>query len=458
MNPGSVPNGGPPTRPPGAPLLIKRKKPAADPFFKNPAAKSAVRKPPVPLQNGHRTPVLNGRPLTPLSNPPRAPAAVRPSVPERERVSGFSDPQVANEGTQFRDYKLVTTKKDLLEGLRFHILQLAGNKPIDIRNEEEFAKPARLHRRDPRAPPPGQHHEKKEEDQLEPKDGLNAAEREELNRRKELRAKEREANLAQIAPSQNASKRMAFKKKTQQVFRTDFSTEEKRRIQTNYEEKLPWHLEDFDNKHCLVGHHQIGSRDSNIAFVFEAGADASTSKFRLIPIEKVYQFKPKREDLQKMSIEEVEAAMKKGGSDPEWLVRAREARIQEAARERTARESRGLFSGAARSSTHAGRGGEEADLDFEEDFADDEEGDLFLDKDEDELLAEKRIKEDQLTANFLDFKDLKEYDEAEEREKREAEARKKNFRDLRKALERRERNYNHGSDSEEGSSVSLTFY
>ena len=452
MNPAA--NGGPANKP-----AIRRKK-AADPFFKGPKAKAAPTKyTPARRENGHLTPpTANGQPkpqTAPIQSRPRPPSPLRLTVPERERVSGFSDPRVVAEGVAYRDIRLVTTKKDLLDGLRYHILQLAGEKPVDIRNEVEFAKPARLHRRDPRAPPPG-HLEKREEDQFDSKDGLNAAEREELNQRKEARQKEREANLAQIAPSQNAGKKLSFKKKTLQVYRPDFSAEEKRRIQTNYEEKLPWHLEDFDNRHCLVGHHQQGSRDSNAAFVYEPTVDASTGKFRLIPIEKVYQFKQKRDDLQKMTIEEAEAAMKKGGSDPEWLVRSREARVQEQLKDRAAKESKGLFSGASKSTAFAGRTGEEADLDFEEDFADDEEGDLFIDKDEDQKLAEARIKEDQLQANFLDFKDLKEYDEADEREKREAEARKKNFKDLRKALERRERNYNHGSDSEYGSTVSWT--
>ncbi|EXJ69189.1 uncharacterized protein A1O5_07225 [Cladophialophora psammophila CBS 110553] len=456
MNPGSAPSSVPATRPPGAPPMVRRKKPASDPFFKGPRNNPAGTKPQL---NGHLTPPVNvnghlpPKPQSLNALPPRPSSPSKAVIPDRERVSGFSDPRVAAEGISYTDYKLVTTKRDLLNSLRYHILQLAGDKPIDIRNEAEFPKPVRLHRRDPRAPPPGQEKEKKEEEKPEPKDGLTAAEREDLTRRKEARQKEREANLAQIAPSQNTGKKLNFKKKTQQVFRPDFSAEQKRRIQTNYEEKLPWHLEDFENKHCFIGHHQIGSVSSNAALIYEPSVDASTGKFRLIPIEKVYQFKPKREDLQKMSIEEVEAAMKKGGSDPEWLIRHREARIQEALKERAAKESRALFSGAARTTVDAGRTGEEADLDYEDDFADDEEGDLFVDKDEDEKLAEKRIKEDQLQANFLDFKDLKEYDEAEAREKREAEARKKNFRHMRKALERRERNYNHGSDSEYESST-----
>lgn len=455
MNPGPVPPGGPANHPPGVPVMIKRKKPQSDPFFKGPRRPVP---PPKAQQNGHLTPPVNGHlPAKAQNLQPSTPSSLRdrpsskPAVPLSQQVSGFSDPRITAEGIPFKDYKLVTTKRDLQNNLRTHLLQLAGDKVVDIRNESEFPKPARLHRRDPRAPPPGP--QQKEEPEIEPKDGLNATEREELTRRKEVRQKEREANLAQIAPSQNAGKKLYnFKRKTQQVFRSDLSDEAKRRIQTNYEEKLPWHLEDFDNKHCLIGHHQNGSMNTHAALIFEP-TDGADGKFRIIPVEKYYQFKPRRELAPQMTIEEVEAAMKKRGSDPEWLVRQREARLAEAARELTSKQSRGLFSG-AQAGGIAGRGGEEADLDFEDDFADDEEGALFVDKDEDEKLAEKRIKEDQLTANFLDFKDLKEYDEAEEREKREAEAKKKNFRELRKALERRERNYNHGSDSEDVSSVS----
>jgi len=453
-SPAAATTGGP-NRLPGSVPLVKRKKVHDDPFFKD----STKKKPPQPPKiqpNGHLLPQANGH-LAPKLGPlrttspdsQRAGSPAKPAIPIRERVSGFSDPRITAEGIPYRDYQLVTSKRDLLNGLRYHILQLTGDKAVDIRNESEFTKPARLHRRDPRTAPTGHGKEEGEE----PKDGLNATEREELGKRKEARQKEREANLAQIAPSSGSGRKLNnLKKKTQQVFRPDYTAEEKRRIQTNYEEKLPWHLEDFDNKHCFIGQNQVGSMGVHAALAYEPAVDASTGRFRLIPVEKVYHFKPKRELPVAMTIDEVEAAMKKRGSDPEWLIRQREARIAEASKELAARKSKGLFSGAQTDSI-AGRTGEEADLDFEDDFADDEEGDLFEPKDEDMKLAEKRIKEDQLQANFLDFKDLKEYDQAEERERREAEARKKNFRDLRRALEKRERNYNHASDSEYESSV-----
>ena len=386
---------------------------------------------------------------SPSSHRSASPPSASPA-PE-ERVSGFSDHRVAN-GT-FRDYKLVTTKRALLEGLRFHLLQFSGDKPIDVRSEADFTRPVRLHRRDPRAAPTGPVKEEIEES----KDGLDKAEREQLKIRKEARQKEREANLAQIAPSAGSSKKLnAFKKKTAQVYRPEYSVEDRRRIQTNYEEKLPWHLEDFDNKHCFVGTNQTGSSNVQAAFVFEPSLDATTGKFRLLPVEKVYNFKPKRGNIQTMTIEEAEAAMKKRGRDPEWLIRHQEARLRDASTALLSKRSRGLFSG-AQQATVAGRQGEEADFDFdaEQDFADDEEGDFFADKDEDEKFAEKKIKEDQLQANFLDFKDENEYDRAEEKEKKAEEARKLIGKKMNKKLELREKNYNHASDSEDYLSSSV---
>lgn len=447
MNPTPSPSNGGLVNNPSAPVpIIKRSKPRNDPFFSS--RKPLPRRPHAVVNglNGHVAPAQHlQKPMTPSSRRSASPANL--DVPESERVSGFSDPQVTAKGIQYTDYKLVTSKRELLDGLRYHALQLTDEKPIDIRNEAEFPKPARLHRRDPRAPTVVPVKEETEEI----RDGLNQQEREEFNKRKEARQKEREANLAQVAPSSTPARKVNnFKNKTQQVFRRDFTTEEKLRIQTNYEEKLPWHLEDFDSKHCFVGHNQIASARTNVAFVWEAGSGGSPGRYRLIPVEKVYHFSTKREDkIPNMTIEEVEKMMKRrGGSEPEWLVRHREARVAEMARELEARRAKGLYS-AAQVDYEAGRQGEEADLDFDDDFADDEEGDLFVEKDEDTKLAEKRIKEDQLLANLFDMKDEKEYDRAEERERREDEARRKNFSYIRKALEKREKNYNHASDSEE---------
>lgn len=434
--------------------VVKRKKPSSDPFFSGPKARVPLHK---PRANGQANPSQNGRLPVPAplqSSTPNSQRSISPAhhAAEIERVSGFTDPQVVAGKIPYKDYRLVTTKKEFLDGLRFHILQLTGDKSIDIRNESEFPKPARMMRRDPRTVAPGQQREAG----IDLKDGLKPEEREELNKRKEQRQKEREANLAQIAPSQTASKKVPnFKKKVQQVFRPELTEQDKRRIQLNYEEKLPWHLEDFESSTCFIGQNQVGSANQYAAFVQETAADGS-GVFRLVPVEKVYHFNPKKKAVEAMSIEEAEAMMKRRGTEPEWLLQLRHERIKDAQHEVEAKKSRGLFSGAQMANV-AGRQGEEADLDFDEDFADDEEGPLFEEKDEDEKLAEKKIKEDLLTANIFDLKDIKEYDEAEEKEKREEEERKKNNKRIRKALEKRERNYTLASDSEASSDVSCLF-
>lgn len=425
------------------------KKKTNDPFFKPKKAVFPPRALPRPaLQNGHLAPagLLASRPSTPNSQRSLSPA--RTVAAFDERVSGFSDPNVTAKGIPYRDYKVVVTKRDLLDGFRFHLAQLPGDKPLDIRNDGDFTKPVRLHRRSANSTAPGPAKE-----DIDQKDGLNQEQREELNERKEARQKEREANLAQIAPSASTGRKLNnFKKKTQQVYRPDYTLEERRRIQTNYEEKLPWHLEDFDNKHTFVGRHQVGSTRVHAALVSEQANDGS-SRFRLLPVEKIYHFREKRDVVKPLSYEEAERAMKKGGFLPEILLRKREAAEEEVKMESLGKAAKGLFSGAIKN-TIAGREGEEADLDFDDDFADDEEGDLFIEKDEDAKIAEKKIKEDQLQSNFFDFKDLKEEQIAEEREKKDELARKEHFRGIRKALERRERNYNHGSDSDADSTDS----
>ena len=404
---------------------------------------------------------VNGRlnttnPLKPLRG--ASPQSTRSASPSKTlasnevKESGFSDPNLAP--GSYRDYKLVSTKRALREGLRFHLLQLPGEQSTDIRNQADFTRPVRLHRRDPRAVPAAP----PKEDPEESKDGLNNAEREELNAKKEARQKEREANLALIAPSnkdRNGKRKMPpFKKKTAQVWYYDNSVEDRQRIQTNYEEKMPWHLEDFDNKHCYVGVHQAGSFNANAAFIHEQSLDDPDGRFRLLPVEKMYDFKTRRKlSTENMTIEEIDKAMKKKGRFPDFLVEAERKRIAQAAKENVDRKSRAVYSGSQKEQI-AGRQGEEADFDFEDDFADDEEGnDIFGDKDEEEKEAERKIKEDQLVANAFDLKMEGDYDFQEEKERREEEARKLMSREIHRKLELREKNYNHGSDSEGSYSV-----
>jgi transcription initiation factor TFIIF subunit alpha len=450
-----LPNGQLPQR---TVLPPKKKAKAADPLFG--PKKRAILNPKAPNTkpriNGAPVPVLKPQPgqsPAPLGAP--SPARTSPAVDDRKRTSGFSDPNGAIPNVEYRDFKLVTSKRELLTGLRYHVLQFARDSPTDIRNEKEFTRPVRLHRRDPRAVPVEQIPLEKSEDV---KDDLELEEKEDFNKRKEARRLEREANLAQVAPSLDSGRKpTVIKKKTAQVHSRGYTIEERKKMQSNYEEKLPWHIEDFDNRHCYVGSNQTGSSGIHAALIHEGGNDPSNGCFRLLPIEKMYQFKAKK-TYKTMTIEEAENAMKKKGRDPQWMIERKEAHMKEAQQEQLARRSRAFFG--TKDENAAGRGDEGADLDFnmEEDFADDEEGDGFFEKDEDERLAETRIKEDQLNANIFGIKEETEYDKAEENERREKEKKKLIGKGIKKALEKREKNFDHASDSDDpfGSTVSIS--
>lgn len=449
-------NGTTDTAPPSTgnvpPNLLRRvQRPKANLFAVARQPGQVRQKPNGPVSSPH----INGKLVRTIPQP-HPQRSVSPSVAPNVNVnqhSGFSDPNVAPHVTKYQDYKLVTTKKDLIEGLRHHVMRLSEEKQVDIRDPAQFSQPAHLHRRDPRTSLGNL----LKDDQIELKDGLKENERENMSKLKELRQQERAANLAQIAPTQAARKNANQKLKTKEVRKREYTEEEKRRIQTNYEEKLPWHLEDFDNKHCFIGDNQGPAAHRHVAFVFEAASDTATAKFRLVPVEKVYEFNPKKVDRQAMSIEQAEAAFKKRVTMPEWLERVEEKTILRKKQQLSEEQSSKFFSGEAKTNKFAGRTGEDADIDFDDDelFADDEEGDVIKVQDEDEKFAERRIKEDQLKANYFEVKTEREYDEEEEEEERERQRQKQNFKGYRKALEKHEGDFNHASDSEYSSSVSM---
>lgn len=352
-------------------------------------------------------------------------------------MNGFSGPLLAQ---NYTDYPVVTTKRALREGLKHHIARFASKRSVDPRDESQFIRPVRLHRRDPRS----RSHDPNAEKIFGP-DGqqLDEAEREALDVRRAAREKERAENLAQIAPSVgSAAKRPnAPKQKTQQVFKSDLTPEEIAKARIKYEEALPWHLEDFENRNVWVGNYEAALSETHAVFIQDNG------KMRMIPAEKWYKFSAKSH-FKALTIEEAEKYMAKRVRDPRWFMEKQQEVAQQKELEQYAKQ-RKVFAG--KQGVLAGREGLEAsEMDFEEDrFADDEEhDDLFNDQDEDTKTAEKRIKEDQLKANVFDLKEEKDYEEEELREKKEREARRVLGKKVRKALKKRERNYDYSSGSD----------
>ena len=443
--PGQTPNGSGP--------FIRRPR-VADPLVRKDKKKRPPRPPqnPANAQNGTHSSSSNrllvpghGRP-EPVAPPPSKPP---PSIHEVSdtAVSGFSSAPIAD----FKDFPLIMSVRALKEEMRLHVARFSSKKIVDPSNENEFTRPVRLHRRDARAPPPGA----KVEELVDSKEGLaDAKERETQEIQKAQREAEREAEMAQVAPSVNAGnqKRLgAFKKKTQQVYRKGQTEEEKAQSKLRYEEALPWHLEDFDNKHTWVGSYEAALSETNAMLVKQDGV------FRITPIDKWYKFTPKQKNT--MTTEEAETRMKMPVKDSRWFTDIQKAtkEKQEEKNSRSVYSTRGLFTGRAvqEDGTMGGIGEKRegpADidaLDFDEDrFADDEENPIFEGEEDEKKEAETRIKEDQLQANIFNLKDEKTYDKAEIREKKLSEEKRKFGKKTKKALTKREKNFIYDSDSD----------
>ncbi|KAF7713546.1 Uncharacterized protein PECH_000564 [Penicillium ucsense] len=443
--PGNTSNGPTPTGPNGAPLppmRLRRAKNAGDPLVR-PKRRPPVRPPGTAPGAGAGGAVASKtlpshpsvRGPAPLS---KLPNTRPPPAPDARSVNGFSGPLLSE---KYVDYPLVTTRKALREGLKHHIARFSSKKAIDPRDESQFTRPVRLHRRDPRA----RAHENHGPKMVGP-DGrqLDENEREAAEARKAAREKERAENMAQIAPSvgSTAKRPNAPKQKIQQVFKSDMTKEEIARARIKYEEALPWHLEDFNDRNVWVGNYEAALSENHAVIVFE------NNKMRMIPAEKWYKFTAKQH-FKALTIEEAEKIMSKRIKDPRWFME-KQKEIQEKKELESYAKVHKVYAG--KTGGLSGREGLEAsEMDFEEDrFADDEEhADLFNDEqDEDTKAAERRIKEDQLKANVFDLKNEKDYEDEEEREKKEREARRTFGKKVRKALKKRERNFDYSSGSD----------
>ncbi|KAL5335665.1 hypothetical protein BJX70DRAFT_309694 [Aspergillus crustosus] len=424
-----------PTGSTSAPPMRIRRPRVADPLVR-PKKKTASKG---PLGNGQ---VRRSFPTRPASTTVQTGGINIPQAKSDFAANGFSGPLLSE---TYVDYPLVISKRAIKEGLKHHIARFASKKMVDPRDESQFTRPVRLQRRDPRT---RLHDTDTDKGQLgqrlssETSNQIDDIEREDMEARKVAREKERADNLAQIAPSVgSAPKRTNVpKQKTQQVFKTDMTAEEIAKTRIKYEEALPWHMEDFDNKNAWVGNYEAALSETHAVFILE-----STGKMTMIPVEKWYRFNAKNQ-FKALTIEEAEKFMAKKIKDPRWFMEKQQEQAQRKELEQFAKQ-RKVYAG--KQGSPAAEGLEAGEMDFEEDrFADDEEHDDLFNEDEDAKAAEKRIKQDQLKANIFDLKDEKEYEQEEQREKREKEARRVLGKKVRKALKKREKNYDYSSGSD----------
>ncbi|KAI9820383.1 MAG: hypothetical protein M1827_006007 [Pycnora praestabilis] len=456
-SPSGLPNGRTPNS--GVPLPMRRPKPA-DPLRR--PKERRPRRPPPPGTSATNTNGLaivgNSKPHTKTvphitnqtapTNPLPIPTQTILLTGGGAETSGFSS---IPDGP-YQDFPLITTKRALMEGLRHHVARFTAKKPVDPRNEAEFTRPVRLHRRDPRAPLAGAGGAVKDEDgeevETDPKALAEEREREKLEEARAEREKQREFNLSQIAPSADGAKKSnALKTGARQRYGKQTEEAEAER-KLNYEEALPWHLEDFDNKNTWVGNYESALSGGYAMLILQPD-----NTFRMVSVEKWYKFTAKNQ-FKTLTIEEAEKRMSKKSKEPRWFMDAQKA-SKDVKQESKATSK--LFVGklgkaedadaSIRNALGRSEDADADDLDFEEDrFADDEENPTFEGEEDEAKEAQERIKKDQLQANIFDLKDEKEFEKAEAQERKQKELQKRLGKDTRKAFKKREKNYLYESD------------
>ncbi|KAK8253931.1 transcription initiation factor IIF subunit alpha [Phyllosticta capitalensis] len=462
--PGATPNSAPATNTPNgsAPTVVRRAKPKPNPLVD-------------PRRQRQRRAAQRAGTPAGAPNQPKPPngAGLQPKYEDFKPQPG--DVKCLN-------MPVFTTKRAMLEGLRFHVMKFQSKNEVDPTDQAEFTRPIRLHRRDAGAGKSGAGAGEVEEEENEEE----TKERARIEAQKEQRRRERENAQAQIAPKSKTKTITDNRKKIMQVYERNDTPEAIKASRLRYEETLPWHLEDFDNKNTWVGAYEAALSDTHIMFFREGGhVDSHTGmvgdRLRMVPIEKWYRFNAK-DKATALSLEEIEQQEKSGSTLTRWALHSQAAdgpkkpkwlKEKELEKEQKRKlEEMGMKSKLYLRS--AGRGDEEAprkrlndddyfrsdaaadadviDFDEQEHFADDEEGvnGLFEGEDEDTKVAQERIKREQLSANFFANKDEKDVWEQEEEEKLEKELEKKLEKSLRKKIIKREKNYNYDlEDSDE---------
>lgn len=337
------------------------------------------------------------------------------------------------------------------EGLRYHAMRFAGKKEVDPTNQDEFTRPISLHRRDPRQPPAGK--AVKDEDTVM-EDSVDSKERERLEILRAEKEAQKAADRAQIAPTGNNATALAARKaqsfrneKTTQVHRLDKTAEQKKESDLRYEEALPWHLEDADNKNTWVGNYESALSEVNVIFFTEGSA------FKMIPVEKWYKFTSKNK-FNTLTIDEAEALLNKKTKESRWAMKTHEKNEAQRATQENIRGMNRLFTVKTESASFKGSSRNETrdidELDFDADdlFQDDDElATVEPDRDEDAKDAQERIKQDQRSANLFGEADEETVEKDFIKEEQEEEAKRKLGKSVRKALTKREKNYIYDSDS-----------
>ncbi|KAJ1937730.1 transcription factor IIF subunit tfg1, partial [Linderina macrospora] len=298
------------------------------------------------------------------------------------------------------DYRLVSSAHE-----RTHnVMRFLTSKPVDVTKFTQPVKLTRLsrtyyRRKAEKARAAAEEKRKAEEEKRAKETGMEIKEEAEPAAAEAVDpGKDKpKADTSIIAPYGGATrnKQMLFKKRTKQVF---FADEEQRRL--NIEEARPWVLEDYDEKESWNGTLEGGQKSDYVLFVL------MDDGFKVVPVDRWYKFMPKLK-YQTLTLDEAEEELKKAAKNEtqnRWLMKNRTKQQGEEDEEGEPAEKPAKKSlveydnadefdddddddngGAARKKRTQTKHGDADEMDFDEEFADDEEmGDDLFGNDEDE--------------------------------------------------------------------------
>lgn len=371
---------------------------------------------------------------------------------------------------EYDDIPIVTTKGALLENLKHHIIRFLPNisaeqQVIDLWNEKQFQRPVRLHRRDPRANNLHVPVADQAEEKTPVKEGkvVDDKERERQQIAKAEKQAEREKLQADTAPTTKTTqpKKKKFRKHADQPHKYSDKLEKQELMGIRYEEKLPWHIEDFEDQQVWRGTYETALSQNHVALTQVPNPNGGTV-YRMIPLEKWYKFTPKGQIENPLTFEEAEKAMQKGARDPLWLRRSQAAETLK----RTGNTGASIFArkgmrgeqttGPTKTEDddegyrEAADDIDDIDYNYSDDFADDEEGPELVGQEEQEQAKEmdEKVKREMRDAPVFDIKEEKDFDAEEEAQKLKDIEERRIAKKTQKALMKREKNFAYEQDSD----------
>lgn len=353
---------------------------------------------------------------------PSRPVGRRPIKSERPKKIPVVPKQEAEDPADYKEYSLVACKDEDIENMRTNVLKFQSKHKINP--SESFTKPVRLHRKETRNLQYQLTRAEIEQRQRENAEARRIAEEERLAREKakaeepgrvvfdikndpnvapepepepkteeEKRIEKMAKQQANIAPDGGARKKL-FKdnRKTRQV---RVMKEEDRKLR--YEEFYPWVMEDWDGQNTWVGQYEAANADTYCLLVLK------DDKFTMIPVDKVYKFTP-RNKYATLTLEEAEARMEKHNTVPRWLMKHLDEKEQKLTRYERTKKKLKTVEGTSEND-NGKRDSDNDDLDFDEEFADDEEAPIIDGNEEENKESERKMKREMLGANAMGLHD-----------------------------------------------------